>query len=632
MNLQDLFWLPEAAPEFRAELRELRASAQWPMAKLRQLARARLNLTQLHSLSRLLGESERVSGAKPIAISLLSNASTELIASALPATALRHDLLLNLHVPAFGQFTQESLDPVSQTRQRGNEFVVLALDHRAFQWQSCPGNAELAEQQVEQALQTLLGLVAGLRATQACSVVLQTLAAPPDSLFGSLDGQLPGSQRWMIEAFNQRLRARRIAGELLFDVAALAAQVGLAQWHDPTQWAVGKFAFAHAMVPLYAEHLARLLMAAKGKAKKCLVLDLDNTLWGGVIGDDGLAGIVLGQGHPVGEAHLQVQATALALRERGIVLAVSSKNDEAVARQVFREHPDMLLRESHIAVFQANWKDKASNLRAIAQTLNIGVDALVFLDDNPAERQQVRLELPDVGVPELPSAPEFFASTLLAAGYFEALQFTAEDSQRAEQYQANAARTAELGASSDLAGYLKSLQMRAHVAEFDAVGRARISQLINKTNQFNLTTRRYSEAEVEAFEQDPQVLGLQIRLLDRFGDNGMISVVICKPQDAQTWLIDSWLMSCRVLNRGVERQVLNVLVQCAAQRGIRQLIGQYIPTEKNSMVAEHYPRLGFTPLEAEGEVQRWQLDVEAYVPVEQPIEVLWPASASKAAD
>lgn len=629
MNLQDLPWLPEAAPDFRAELRQLRDLAELPMAALRKLAGGRLNMTQLHGLSRLLADPRKVTGAEPIAVGLLSNASTELIASALPATALRHDLLLDLQVPAYGQFMQEALDPASQTRARTHEFVVLALDYRAFQWQPCPGNAELAEQQVEEALKVLDGLVTGLRSGQtSCNVVVQTLAAPAESLFGSLDGQLPGSQRWLIEAFNQRLRARREPGVLLFDLAALAGQVGLAQWHDPTQWAVGKFAFAHAMVPLYAEHLARLLMAAKGKARKCLVLDLDNTLWGGVIGDDGMAGIVLGQGHPVGEAHLQVQATALALRERGIVLAVSSKNEEAIARQVFREHPDMLLREEHIAVFQANWKDKASNLRAIAQTLNIGVDALVFLDDNPAERQQVRLELPQVGVPELPQSPEFFAGTLLAAGYFEALQYTAEDGQRAAQYQANAARSAELGASSDLGAYLQSLQMQAQIGEFDVLGRARITQLINKTNQFNLTTRRYSEAEVEAFERDPDVLGLQIRLVDRFGDNGMISVVICKPLRGSDWLIDTWLMSCRVLNRGLERQVLNELVQCAAQRGIKRLVGEFLPTEKNVMVSEHYPRLGFTPLPAEGRAQRWVLEVEGYQPELQPIAVSWSTQAA----
>jgi len=311
----------------------------------------------------------------------------------------------------------------------------LALDHRAFDLQGCAGNLALARRRADAALATLAGMVAALRQANHCVVIVQTLAPPLGSLFGSMDAQIPGTPRWLVEEFNRRLRAERSSAVVLLDVAAVAASAGLQRWHDPALWNLGKFPFSQLAIPFYAEHVCRLLMAARGLAKKCLVLDLDNTVWGGVIGDDGLGGIVLGQGSPTGEAYLAVQAAALALRSRGIVLAVSSKNEERVARLPFREHPDMLLREEHIAVFQANWQDKASNLRAIARTLNIGVDALVLLDDNPAERHQVRTEMPDVGVPELPLGPEFFAPTLLEAGYFEAVQFTPEDSARAAHYQ-----------------------------------------------------------------------------------------------------------------------------------------------------------------------------------------------------
>jgi FkbH-like protein len=341
-------------------------------------------------------------------------------------------------------------------------------------------------------------------------------------------------------------------------------------------------------------------------------------LWGGVIGDDGMTGIVLAQGDPVGEAFLSIQRTALALRERGVVLAVSSKNDEAVARQVFREHPDMLLREEHIAVFQANWKDKASNLRAIAATLNIDVSALVFLDDNPAERQQIRLELPEVGVPELPASPEYYPAMLLAAGYFEAVQFTIEDRMRAAQYQDNAARSAALGAASDMGAYLASLDMVAHVARFDEAGRARIAQLVNKTNQFNLTTRRYSESEVAAFESDPDAFGLQVRLQDRFGDNGMISVLLCR-RDGARWLIDTWLMSCRVLNRRLEEQLLNVLVASARAHGVDRLVGVYRPSAKNGMVKDHYRKLGFTLSSQSEDGDLWTLEVGDHVARALPI-------------
>ena len=268
----------------------------------------------------------------------------------------------------------------------------------------------------------------------------------------------------------------------------------------------------------------------------------------------------------------------------------------------------MLLKEQHIAVFQANWCDKATNMKAIAETLNIGIDSLVLLDDNPAERAQVRDALPEVAVPELPEDPAFFAQTLLAAGYFESNAFTAEDRQRADQYQANAARAELLGVATDLESYLRSLEMKAIAGPFDSVARTRITQLINKTNQFNLTTRRYTESQVTALEESSQGLTLQIRLIDKFGDNGIVAIVICVP-DGANWVIDTWLMSCRVLKRKLEEATLNCIVAAAKSAGVEALIGQYLRTERNEMVKEHYPRLGFAPLDANDGESRWRLDV-----------------------
>jgi FkbH-like protein len=619
MKLKELPWLPAPADDFRPQVRALRQADDVNERDIRILATTSLTFPQLESLAKVIPKAKLPLGTDWIKMAVLSNATTDLLIPAIIGTAPRHAIWIDAKGAPFGSFVNEAFDPQSDTHQRRNDVVVLALDHRAFDFTPCPGDDTRAEERVEAAVQTVRQLAQAFQANGAL-VVVQTLAPPLSTLFGNLDSQLPGTVQWMVERFNQQLRAVQSAGVVLLDVAQLAASVGLDQWHDPVQWNIGKFPFSHDIVPLYADALCRVVMAAKGKAKKCLVLDLDNTLWGGVIGDDGMTGIVLGQGDAVGEAFLAIQRTALSLRERGVVLAVSSKNDEAVARQVFREHPDMLLREEHIAVFQANWNDKASNLRAIADTLCIDVSALVFLDDNPAERQQVRLALPDVGVPELPASPEYYPTMLLAAGYFESVQFTAEDRVRAAQYQANAARTVALGATSDMGAYLESLNMIAHVARFDEAGRARITQLINKTNQFNLTTRRYTESEVAAFEADPDVLGLQVRLQDRFGDNGMISVVICK-RDADRWLIDTWLMSCRVLNRRLEEQVLNVMAATARAHGIRELVGEYRATAKNSMVKEHYRKLGFT-LAADGaDAATWTLDLDAYVPKTVPIAV-----------
>ena len=449
-----------------------------------------------------------------------------------------------------------------------------------------------------------------------------SVARPPEFVFGSLDLRVPGSPRQVVDAFNRAL-AERLCGpaNLLLDVAGLAETVGLAEWHDPVQWHLAKLPFAQQMVPLYADHVARLLAAVRGKSRKCLVLDLDDTLWGGVVGDDGLEGITLGQGSPLGEAFLAVQRMALALHDRGILLAICSKNEEAVARAPFRQHPDMLLREEHIAVFQANWSDKASNLVAIAQILSLGTDALVFLDDNPAEREQVRQALPEVAVPELSGDVALVPRLVMAAGYFESIAFSAEDRQRAGYYRANAERRTLLKETVNLDAYLRSLDMTISFSPFDAMGRDRIVQLINKSNQFNLTTYRYTASDVEAIERDRNCHSLQVRLADRFGDNGMISVVVCRKQE-KTWEIDTWLMSCRVLGRRVEAAVLQEIAGPARAEGATRLVGRYIPSGRNQLVEDHYAKLGFVLLGQDGEGGTlWSLDLSSLGKVDLPMAV-----------
>jgi FkbH-like protein len=351
------------------------------------------------------------------------------------------------------------------------------------------------------------------------------------------------------------------------------------------------------------------------------VLDLDNTVWGGVVGDDGLEGILIGQGDATGEAHLEVQRVALALRDRGIVLAVSSKNNDDVARKPFKEHREMLLKEDHLAVFQANWSDKASNITAIAEELALGLESLVFLDDNPAERNIVRRTLPQVAVPELPADPAYFARVLLASGYFEAVALSDVDRKRAAFYQDNARRVALQKNVADIHAYLISLEMVMTVQPFDELGRARIAQLIGKSNQFNLTTRRYTEIEVAEAETDPDCMTLQIRLADTFGDNGMICVIICRRR-GRDWHIDTWLMSCRVLGRRVEEATLQEILFQARRAGIESLIGTYRPTERNSLVEKHYEKLGFALLEKkEDGTTLWRLDVASAAEVDLPMKI-----------
>jgi FkbH-like protein len=465
----------------------------------------------------------------------------------------------------------------------------------------------------------------GIRANSKAVCILSTVARPPESTFGSLEMVLPGTMRRLVEALNRGI-ADSVAGteDLLLDVAGIAETVGLAAWHDPTLWNMAKLPFAGRFVPLHAEHVGRLLGALRGKSRRCLVLDLDNTVWGGVIGDDGLEGIQVAQGDATGEAHLSVQRTALALRDRGVVLAVSSKNEDEIARSPFRKHPEMLLKEEHIAVFQANWNDKATNIKSIAEELSLGLESFAFLDDNPVERGIVREILPQVAVPELPADPALYARTLLAGGYFEAVAFSGEDRKRADMYQDNARRVALQKQAGDVDAYLASLRMEITFQPFDETGRTRISQLINKSNQFNLTTRRYTEAEVAAAERD--CFTLQVRLADAFGDNGMISVVVCRRNGAD-WLVDTWLMSCRVLGRKVENAVLQELLREAEARGIGRIVGTYQPTDRNKLVERHYEKLGFTLLERDPDGRTvWELDV-ASAPCEAiPMEIHRPAA------
>ena len=621
MQYSTLPWLTDPPIDFRSQVRALSASGPGSRTVARKLAAGRLDFNQLHALGQAIGRLT-ADDSEVVRLGVLSNGTADLLLPTLIASSLRHGVWAEAVGTAFDQVAPAAFDTWSEFNQRRCHFVLLAVDHRGLPLTPSPGDRARADAMVSSAIEYVYSIRNALKAASGCTVIFQTVPQICDSTFGSLERLIPGTLQWLIAQYNQELRSR-IAGssDLLLDVAALAELLGIAQWHDPVQWTLGKFPLAHECVPLYADWVGRLLGAARGKARKCLVLDLDNTLWGGVIGDDGLTGIVLGNGSPLGEAYLKVQQTALALRERGVVLAVSSKNDDSVARSPFRAHPEMLLKEQHVAVFQANWQDKASNLKAIAQTLNIGVDSLVLLDDNPVERAQVREALPEVAVPELPDDPAFYAQTLLAAGYFETVAFTAEDRERANQYQSNAERAQALGAATDLSSYLTSLQMRAIFSPFDSVGRQRITQLINKSNQFNLTTRRYTESEVLAFEEASSGLTLQVRLIDRFGDNGMVSVVVCRAAGAD-WLIDTWLMSCRVLNRSLEQTMLNHLVSRAREAGARALIGEYLRSDRNGMVKDHYARLGFTPLEVDDHRSVWRLEIDSFVPVGTPIEVV----------
>lgn len=623
-----LEWLPRPPLDFSAQVKAASRDEGSAHRVLQELALSGLDLNQLTKLAKAIAQAVEggrpMNGLTPLRLAVLSNATIDMVVPALVSSAFRHGIALEIVQPAYDQVAQEVLRSDSKVNTCKPDAVLFCLDYRALPLKLSPGDREAASAAVEGAIGYLQTLRQGIKSHSDAVCIFQTFPPPVETLFGNLDRTLPGTLRNLVDCINRELAAWIDgSGDVLLDVGGLAETVGLSNWHNTRLWNIGKLPFADDCIPLYADHVARVIAAIRGKTRKVLILDLDNTVWGGVIGDDGLEGIKIAQGDARGEAYRAVQRLALELRDRGILLAVSSKNTDEVARAPFRDHPEMLLKLEHLAVFQANWNDKATNIQAIAEELSLGLEALVFLDDNPVERGLIRKLLPQVAVPELPEDPAYYARTLAAAGYFESVSFASEDRRRADYYQGNARRASLQRQIGGVDAYLASLDMTITFQPFDAMGRARIVQLINKSNQYNLTTRRYTEPEVEALEIDPETLTLQVRLSDVFGDNGMISVVICKAGERGTWEIDTWLMSCRVLGRKVEHAVLREILAHARAADVEKLHGTYFPTDRNRLVSDHYAKLGFTALgEDEAGSTHWELVVNQEEPESAPMKVI----------
>jgi FkbH-like protein len=614
----NLSWLPQPPDDFAALCK---AAKPGDADALRRLSAFRLSDTQLNRLARLCGSFPSTPlGFEAFRLGIISNGNSDFLGPALKSSALRHGVWLDTHAAGMGQMVTAVLDPRDPLYQFNPHAVLLALTWHVFPLFTPATPSDKPVAGVDK-LKTEIDLIQqALKQSGNIALIVQTIPQAPLSLFGSLDRRTAGTVRRTIDDFNSWLLTTNLP---VVDTANLAEMVGLAAWHDSGQWNWAKLPFSQNLIPLYADHIARYIGAWRGRSRKCLVLDLDNTLWGGVIGDDGLEGIELGQGSPRGEAFLAVQQMALSLRARGIVLAVCSKNDERNARLPFTQHPEQILKEEHIAVFQANWSDKASNLEAIARALGLTPEALVFIDDNAAERDMVRREVPAVAVPELPAdGPALWPMIISAAGYFEAITFTDTDRDRAQQYATNARRETLKIQSRDIGAYLKALEMTMEITSFPPSARARVAQLINRSNQYNLTVRRYSEDQLAQMERDSSVACFSARLRDRFGDNGIISVVICRDR-GEHWYIDTWLMSCRVLGRRVERALLKHIVAFARETGKAALLGHYVPGPKNSMVEGHYETLGFQRAsERENGETFWRLDLTTFQPTETPIEIV----------
>jgi FkbH-like protein len=615
-------WLP-APQDFRGCLRLALEPSPDRVEKLAALAQHRLSFLEMIQLDRALcsAGAEPPRGFSSVRLAILASATVDHLLPAIRVSGLRRRLLIDVHIGPYGQYRQQLLDPDSPLHRLRPQIVLLSLTAReAIASVPLTATAAEADAAIARSIEELRMLWRKARETYEATVIQQTFLNIADPLFGSYDRLVAGAPAQLIDRLNQRLvQAAAEDGVLLLDIARASERDGLNAWFDVTRWLQGKLEIAPQAAPVYGDLLARVIAAQRGLSRKCLVLDLDNTLWGGVIGDDGPEGIILGEGTGTGEAHLALQRYARQLRERGVILAVCSKNDPAVAEAVFRDHPEMILKLTDIAAFVANWEDKAVNLRRIAEQLNIGIDSMVFVDDNPAERARIRQSLPMVAVPELPADAGQYVRCLADAGYFESVAFTADDSRRGEQYSANASREALRESSQNMGDFLRGLDMSVTFGPFHPVDLTRVAQLIGKTNQFNPTTRRYSLEDVTRFAVTDRYLTLQFRLVDRFGDNGLVSAMILRPDTLAPDLveIDSWVMSCRVFGRQLEREAMNITVETARRMGVRAFRACYIPTSKNAVVSGLYSELGFALVSGDAPhngVTHWCLQLSDYVP------------------
>jgi len=625
--MTELHWLPEIL-DWRVRLRGLanEPGSVWDNAVA--LAGARINFVLTNALDetlrRLLPGPPEGLATKPVRLAVLGSSTLAHLLPAIRVAGLRRGIWIDTYENDYGQYRQELSDPQSALHAFRPTAVLLALDaHDLTAGVTAAMDAEAADAALTEVTERIRSTWQQVRESLRCPVLHQAALPVHLPLLGNNEHRLAGSRPAFLGRLNARLRT--MAEEEGVDILSIddrAARDGTRSWHDPALWHRAKQEVSHTAAPMYGDLVGRWVAAKQGRSFKCLVLDLDNTIWGGVIGDDGMEGIEIGQGSPLGEAYVAFQDYARELSRRGVILAVCSKNDEPNALEPFEKHPDMVLRRGDISSFIANWSDKPANIRAIAEALNIGLDSLVFVDDNPFERNLVRQELPMVAVPEVSDDPTGYPVALADAGYFEGLAVTDEDRERTSQYQGNKARDALKASATDLPAYLRGLEMRLIVRPFDRIGLQRIAQLINKSNQFNLTTRRYTEEDVIAVMADPEAFGLQLRLLDRFGDNGVIAIVIGRLQPNKDLLIDTWLMSCRVLGRQVEPTTLNLICFEASRLGARRLVGEYIPTKKNGMVKDHYAKLGFTAMETDASGgSRAVLDLTGFQPAETFIHV-----------
>lgn len=549
-----------------------------------------------------------------IKVALVGDTATQFLATAIRGIGIDYGINIDLYEAEYNQVERQFMDPTSELYQFEADYIVVFQS--THKWNE--HYALLNTEQQEHLADDRLDFVQMICQQTKARIIYLNYPEIDDAVFGSYANKVTTSFIYQTRKFNYELMnlSQQIQNLFICDIAGLYQKLGRNFIFDAAVYTSTEMILSIDGVPYVAKQIVDIIAAAQGKFKKCLILDLDNTVWGGVVGDDGLEGIQLGHGLGIGKAFTEFQMWVKKLKNRGIIICICSKNDEDKAKEPFEKHPDMILRLDDIAVFMANWETKVDNIRAIQKILNIGFDSMVFLDDNPFERNIVRENIEGITVPELPEDPAEYLEFLYGQNLFETAAYSNADKDRTKQYQVEAKRVSLAKTFTNEADFLKSLNMVSTVEGFTKFNTPRVAQLSQRSNQFNLRTIRYTDADIASMADNPQIIDLSFTLEDKFGDNGLICVIIMKPKDKETLFIDTWFMSCRVLKRGMENFTLNTIVERAKAAGYKYIEGEYIMTAKNNMVKLHYPNLGF---EAIGD-NLYRLNVNDYQPRECYIE------------
>ncbi|OGX23567.1 MAG: hypothetical protein A2Y03_05185 [Omnitrophica WOR_2 bacterium GWF2_38_59] len=540
-----------------------------------------------------------------VKIAILGDNATQLFAQALKGYGYEISINFDIFEADYNQIDLQIFDRSSEFYKFKPEFAVLACSSqkllKKFYKLNDVQKAVFASEQInkiESEVKTILD-------NHPCRVIYFNYTESDDNIYGNYSNKVKESWLYQIRKINLDLMnlSQDICNLFINDICSLQHQYGRRFVHDAKFYVNADMVFSVDSLPIIAKNVTDIVLAVNGKLKKCLILDLDNLLWGGVIGDDGVNGIELGD-LGIGKVFVELQEWIKQLKDRGIILAVCSKNDEDNAKEPFEKHPDMVLKLDDIAVFVSNWENKSENIKHIQAVLNIGFDSMVFLDDNPFEREIVHSFIPDISIPDLPEDPSEYLDFIKSCNFFETASHSSNDSNRTKQYQQEAKRKGIQKNFANEDEFLASLGMQSDVKEFDEFTIPRIAQLTQRSNQFNLRTIRYSEDDIRRISESKDHHGLSFTLEDKFGDYGLISVVILENRGKELF-VDTWIMSCRVLKRGVEKFVFNQVLKYAQTNGCQRIVGEYIPTAKNSIAKNLYEDLGFSC-----ESGYWYVDVK----------------------